>query len=97
MEVVLERAGRIGGLGRIESPLALVSINGERKLVVSPWAAIGTDVIGLGISGVLFFSSDNTAMKILAALGGLWMGTALFVESRKLLFNDEQRLIPEGM
>ena len=96
MEITLDST-RIGGLGRIESPLALVSIQGERKLVVSPWAAIGTDVIGLGVSGLLFFSSDNTALKIISALGALWMGTALTVEARKLIFNDERRLVPEEL
>lgn len=80
---------RVNGLGKISSPLAVVDLEGRTKVVVAPWAAIGTDVLGMGLATILFFSTSKTWVKVVAALGGTWMFTALFVETMKLLSAPE--------
>ena len=81
------------GLGIVHSPLALVRINGDQRLVVRPEAAIGTDILGLGMATALFFSTDSTPLKVLAGVGGLWMTVAGIVEIRKLILGPEKNLI----
>lgn len=94
----------INGLGRISSPLAVATINGEPKLVVHPIAAIGTDVVGLGMATGLFFSTKSTLLKVFAALGGTWMIVAAGKEIYKMTygpeltidFKQQQVLLPSG-
>jgi len=96
MDIIIDRRRGIEGLGVIESTLSLAYIRGEQKLIVSPWAALGTDTVGLLISSLLFFSTDSTPLKIAAAAGGLWMGTALALEVRKLIV-DDTRVLTESV
>ena len=64
--------------------LDFVSIEKRPKLVVDPLAAMGTDVIGLGLSAALVLSALPWPLRVLGALGGAWMGTALVTEASKL-------------
>ncbi|OGT59308.1 MAG: hypothetical protein A3E01_07890 [Gammaproteobacteria bacterium RIFCSPHIGHO2_12_FULL_63_22] len=80
-------------LGQVSAPLALVSVNGERKLIVSPWAALGTDVLGMAVATALFFSTENTWLRVLAAVGGTWAATALFKELGKLVDGPERKIV----
>lgn len=81
------------GLGNIHTPLALVRINGDQRLVVRPEAAIGTDVIGLGMAIALFFSTKSVPLRVLAGAGGTWMAVAGIVEIRKLISGPERNLV----
>lgn len=53
--------------------------NGEtsERIIVPPVNAVLTDVIGVGLASALFFSTNQTWIKILAGAGGLWMLGAL--------------------
>jgi hypothetical protein len=81
---------RVEGLGKISAPLAVVDLEGAVRVVVSPWAAIGTDALGMGASTALFFATKNPWLKILAGVTGTWMTTALVVELLKLLSGPEK-------
>ena len=81
---------RVRGLGRISTPLAVVDLEGRSKVVVAPWAAIGTDLAGLGLAAGLFFVTKSPWLKVAASIGGAWMFTALFVETMKLLSAPEK-------
>ncbi len=67
--------------------LDVMDVGGERKLVVSPVAAIGTDLLGLGASLAVLLTTERTELKILASVGTIWMSTALLVEIEKLTKN----------
>jgi len=83
--------GRIHGLGQVALPLSVVQINGDTRLVVSPAAAIGTDVLLMGTSTALFFASRNVPLRILSFLGASWGFTAAIVEVSKLISGPEAR------
>jgi len=86
---------QIHGLGRVSSPLAVVEIGGETKLVVHPAAAIGTDVIGLTLAMALFFSTKSVFLRVLAVGGAAWMSTAMVKEIAKLFAGPEQKISVE--
>lgn len=65
--------------------MEIVEVNGKQRLVVHPVAAIGTDIIGLGLATALFFSTESTELKVLSGFGALWMLTALGIEVGKLV------------
>ena len=75
----------IEGLGKIQTPLGTVRLGGDTKLIVSPWAAIGTDTLLLGTSTALFFATRNTWLRILGLAGGAWGVTAIVLEVAKLI------------
>jgi hypothetical protein len=75
----------IDRLGRIYAPLGTVRIGETTKLIVSPWAAIGTDTLLVGTSTALFFSTQSTVLKIVSAIGGAWGLTAIVLEVAKMI------------
>lgn len=81
------------GLRGVDRPLALVTLDGEKKLIVSPWAAFGTDAIGFALAGALFFATDNLWLRIFSGFGALWMGTAFVRELGKLIEGSERSVI----
>jgi hypothetical protein len=73
-------------IGRVSSPIGVIDLaGGSRHLLVKPIAALGTDLIGMGLATGLFIIAKPTWIKILAGVGGAWMGTAFVVEVVKLL------------
>jgi len=75
----------IDGLGQIQSPLGTVRLGGDTKLIVSPWAAIGTDMLLISTSTALFFSTRSTWLKIMSIAGGTWGTIAIILEISKLI------------
>lgn len=69
---------------RFQTPIRVIRLAGDTKLIVSPWAAIGTDVLGMGIAAIAFFSTKKPVLKTVSAIGGLWMLTAAMLELHKL-------------
>lgn len=80
---------RLNGLGHISTPLAAIRIAGSTQLVVRPIAAIATDVVGIGLATLAYFSSSKWYWKTAAAVGGGYMATALLVEFFKLAAGPE--------
>lgn len=74
----------IEGLGKIRSPLGTILLNGETKLIVNPWAAIGTDILLISMSASTFFLARNSILKALSLIGGIWGITAVSLEVSKL-------------
>lgn len=76
----------IEGLGQIHpgASLGAIRLNGETKLIVNPWAAIGTDALLLTMSASTFVLSNNPILKTLSILGGIWGMTAIALETSKL-------------
>ena len=72
--------------------LGVVRINGTDKLIVSPWAAIGTDVLLIGASTALFFSTRSTLLKIGSGVGASWGVTAIVLEIIKLAGGRPEQL-----
>lgn len=72
-------------LGRFRSPLGTVRLNGDTKLVVSPWAAIGTDALLIGTGLTTFLVAKPTPLKVLGAAGTIWGTVALILETVKLI------------
>jgi hypothetical protein len=70
------------------TPLRVARLGGETKLIVSPWAAIGTDAFGMGLATIAFFSTTKPVLKAVSAAGGLWMLTATMLEIHKLASED---------
>ena len=68
----------------VDRVLDFVSIERQPKLVVDPLAAMGTDVIGLGLAATVALAPLPWPLRVLGALGGAWMGTALVTEALKL-------------
>lgn len=75
----------IEGLGRIHSPLGTIQLNGETKLIVNPWAAIGTDTLLVVTSASTVVLAKNPILKTLGILGGIWGVTAIVLEVSKLV------------
>lgn len=74
----------IEGLGRFRSPLGTARLNGVTKLIVSPWAAMGTDALLIGSGVTTFIVAKPTILKALGAISTLWGTTALILEVVKL-------------
>lgn len=83
---------RIDGLGQIVLPLEVVRIDGDLRLVVTPWGAIGTDALLVATGSALFFAAGPPLLKILGALGGAWGLLAIGVEVAKLARPAHPRL-----
>lgn len=69
---------------RVDRVLDFVSIEDQPKLVVDPLAAMGTDIIGLGLATTVALAPLPWPIRVLGALGGAWMGVALATEASKL-------------
>lgn len=80
---------RVNNLGQIFFPLHVVRVGAERKLLVSPVAAVVTDVAGIGLATAGFICADQLWVKLACFFGGLWMATALTTELVKLAGEDE--------
>lgn len=76
---------RVHGLGQVSIPLDVVQLQGSRKLVISPWAAIGTDVLLIGSGVTLGALMKPLLLKILGYSAATWGSIALGVEVTKLL------------
>lgn len=87
----------IRNLGHITQPLKVIRLGDDTRLLVSPWAAVGTDVLGLGASAALFFSTKNFWLRALAVAAGAWMATALGTEVAKLFVGPEKRAQLDGL
>lgn len=76
----------IDGLGRIRpgAVLGTIQLNGATKLIVNPWAAIGTDLLLISMSGATFLLTKNPILRTLSILGGLWGITATVLEVTKV-------------
>lgn len=72
--------------------LGVVRINGTDKLIVSPWAAIGTDALLIGATTALFFSTRSTFLKIGSGVGAVWGVTAVILEIVKLAGGRPEQL-----
>ncbi len=76
----------IEGLGQIHpgAPLGAIRLDGVTKLIVNPWAAIGTDALLFTMSAATFVLTKNPILKTLSILGGIWGVTAIALETSKL-------------
>lgn len=76
----------IDGLGRIRNErfMGTIRLNGETKLIVNPWAAIGTDLLLMSMSTATFVLTKNPILRSLSVLGGLWGITATVLEIVKV-------------
>jgi hypothetical protein len=72
-------------LGRISPPLGTIRLNGDTKLIVSPWAAMGTDALLITTGLATFAYVKPTLFKILGVVGASWGAIALTLETVKLL------------
>lgn len=77
------------GLGRIYTPLGTIRLNGVTRLIVSPWAAMGTDVLLITTGLATFALSRNTILQVLGMAGTIWGTLALGVEGLKILQGDD--------
>jgi hypothetical protein len=77
---------RVEGLGRLDSPMGVLKIGGDTRLVIMPWAALGTDFLLAGTSTALFLSTKSTALKVLSVLTAGWSIIAIGVEVTKLIY-----------
>lgn len=74
----------IEGLGKFRSPLGTARLNGVTKLIVSPWAAMGTDALLIGAGVTTFVVAKPLLLKTLGAVSTLWGSVALVLEAVKL-------------
>lgn len=76
----------IEGLGQIRpgGAMGTIRLNGETKLIVNPWAAIGTDALLITMSAATLMLTKNPFLKTLSILGGLWGTLAIGLEASKL-------------
>lgn len=76
----------IEGLGRIRpgTVLGTIQLNGTTKLIVNPWAAIGTDLLLMSMSTTTFLLTKSPILRTVAILGGLWGVTATVLEVVKI-------------
>jgi len=82
----------IAGLGRITSPLGTIRLNGDTKLIVSPWAAMGTDALLIGTGLATFMCTRPTPLRFLGALGTAWGVIALALETIKLVGGSQAQV-----
>jgi hypothetical protein len=75
-------------IGEINNPLGTIRIGDSTKLIVSPWAALGTDALLMGTSLALILESDKTWMHILGVAGFIWGIAAASIEVAKLIRAD---------
>ena len=81
----------IEGLGRIHAApvLGTIQLNGDTKLIVNPWAAIGTDGLLVTMSISTLVLAKNPILKGLSILGGIWGIMAITLEVSKLLTSND--------
>lgn len=82
---------KVDGLGQIGFPLHVAEIEGKTKLIVSPIAAIGTDVLGAGMGMALGVFAKPIGWKLLGYAGAAWMLTAATVEIVKLATGPQRK------
>jgi hypothetical protein len=75
----------ISDLGHIRGILGIIRLNGETKLIVNPWAAIGTDGLLIATSVATMCLSKNAILKTVGVLGSIWGVTAIGLEIAKLV------------
>lgn len=75
----------IEGLGRISPPLGTIRLGGTTKLIVSPWAALGTDALLVATGATTFAVARPLGLRILGAAGAIWGTTAILLEVIKLI------------
>jgi hypothetical protein len=75
----------IGNLGQIRGILGKIQLNGETKLIVNPWAAIGTDALLITASVATMTLAKNPILRTVGILGSIWGVTAIGLEIVKLL------------
>jgi hypothetical protein len=75
----------LNGIGQIRGVLGKIQLNGETKLIVNPWAAIGTDALLITTSVATMALSKNPILKTVGVLGSIWGVTAIGLEIVKLL------------
>lgn len=75
----------IGNLGQIRGILGKIQLNGETKLIVNPWAAIGTDALLITTSVATMTLAKNPILRTIGILGSIWGVTAIGLEIVKLL------------
>lgn len=75
----------ISGLGKIRGVMGTIQLGGETKLIVNPWAAIGTDALLVTTSIATVSLSDNAGLKTVGILGGIWGVVAIGLEIAKLV------------
>lgn len=81
------------GLGRISSPLGTIRLNGDIKLIVSPWAAMGTDALLITTGLATYSYAKPTLLRILGAAGTAWGVIALFLEAIKLIGGSQSTVV----
>jgi hypothetical protein len=75
----------ISDLGNIRGILGIIRLNGETKLIVNPWAAIGTDGLLITTSVATMILASNPILKTIGVLGSIWGVTAIGLEIAKLI------------
>lgn len=75
----------IEGIGAIRGVLGIIQLNGETKLIVNPWAAIGTDALLITTSVATMCYASNPILKSVGVLGSIWGVTAIGLEIAKLI------------
>lgn len=79
----------IEGLGRMHSPLGTIRLDGATRLIVSPWAAMGTDLLLISTGIATVSLSRSTPVTILGWGGTAWGVVALLLETLKLAQGGE--------
>ena len=72
-------------IGRIKPPLGVVNLGGDTKLIVSPWAAIGTDALLVATGTTVILIARPTILKLLGFVGTGWGIVAMLLEISKLI------------
>ena len=80
----IQNLGQIRTIEEIPGRAVLVRILTDPKstkaverLLVPTTNAVITDVVGVVVANIAFWSTDNIFFKIIAGLGGIWMSAAL--------------------
>lgn len=81
-------------MGQVSFPTraTFAKVDGKSRIVEPVENAIITDVLGLLVSGFLFFSTDSFLLKLLAGAGAAWMGTGFLTKVVRLSGSPEVRL-----
>ena len=73
----------------MNSPLGTIRLDGGTRLIVSPWAAMGTDVLLISTGIATVSLSKSTPITILGWGGTAWGVVALLLEALKLVQSAE--------
>lgn len=73
-------------------PILVAHVGDTTRLLVSPVAAIGTDLAGVTLASILFVTTSVWWIRLVAVAGGLWMATAAVTEVVKLSSPEERRI-----